>query len=172
MKLDLGSGPNPAPGFEGVDKYCEVQHRLDLFSFPWPFPDSSAEEVVCSHFFEHVPANLRYLFMDEVYRILKPGCRATFTTPHWATERAIQDATHEWPPIAHSSYVYFDKGWRQANNLDHPPYPSCDFEISPPGYVYNEEYRQRAFDFVQQAQKNWINVVYNLNVTLISRKRG
>ncbi len=57
VKLDLGCGNNPKEGFEGVDLYGDkAKHKCDLFKFPWPFGDSSVEEVHASHFLEHVPA--------------------------------------------------------------------------------------------------------------------
>jgi hypothetical protein len=57
IKLDLGCGQNPKEGFEGVDiRGGKAKHVCDLFKFPWPFQDSSVDEVHCSHFLEHVPA--------------------------------------------------------------------------------------------------------------------
>jgi hypothetical protein len=57
MKLDLGSGPTPAEGFEGVDRVAGAQHNFDLTTgVPWPWPDNSIEALRCSHFIEHIPA--------------------------------------------------------------------------------------------------------------------
>ena len=62
FKLDLGCGPHKEDGYVGVDitqvgTKADIQH--DLLQFPWPFEDSSVDELFSSHFFEHVP-NLRY----------------------------------------------------------------------------------------------------------------
>jgi SAM-dependent methyltransferase len=119
LKLDLGCGNNKQEGFTGVDfkKTPAVDIVHDLFKFPWPFKDNSVEETFSSHFFEHVPGSIRGKLMDEVYRILIPGGKAVFITPYWSSMRSVQDFTHQWPPICETSYLYFNKGWREQNKL-------------------------------------------------------
>ena len=57
LKLDLGAGQSPREGFEGVDLNApNPAHRVDLFSYPMPWEDSSVDELHCSHFIEHLPA--------------------------------------------------------------------------------------------------------------------
>lgn len=57
VRLDFGCGQNPKEGFEGVDLYApEVKHRVDLWKFPLPWADNSVDEIHCSHFMEHLPA--------------------------------------------------------------------------------------------------------------------
>lgn len=130
MKLDIACGAHKQPGFVGVDiaDIPGVDEVMDLFRFPWRFPDSSVDTVFCSHFFEHVPAKLRARFMDEVWRILKPGAQAVFITPMWNSVRAIQDFTHEWPPIAPESFLYFNAATREASGLTHMGI-GCDFDL-------------------------------------------
>lgn len=56
MKLDLGSGPRPAPGFEGVDKIPGItEHTVDFGKGePWPFDDDSVDELRSCHCIEHL----------------------------------------------------------------------------------------------------------------------
>ncbi len=57
VRLDLGGGQNPAPGFDCVDLNApNPKHRVDLWRFPWPFEDNSVDEIHCSHLIEHIPA--------------------------------------------------------------------------------------------------------------------
>jgi SAM-dependent methyltransferase len=58
MKLDLACGTGCTPGFEGVDiaPLPGVMHVVNLLDFPWHLADESAEEIVCNHFIEHLPA--------------------------------------------------------------------------------------------------------------------
>lgn len=58
MKLDLGSGSRPMPGFLGVDsKPGLTDFTVNLTDGrPWPFESDSVEELWSSHFIEHVPA--------------------------------------------------------------------------------------------------------------------
>ncbi len=44
-----------------------------------PFPDSTFDGVVCMNSFHHMPDYGRAL--SEIYRVLKPGCRAVFSEP-------------------------------------------------------------------------------------------
>ena len=169
LKLDLGCGQNKREGFTGVDIWDGpgVDRVVDLFKFPFPFETESVEEVFTCHFFEHVPQGLRFQFMDEVYRILMPSGRATFITPYWASMRAVQDPTHEWPPIAESSYLYFNKKWRETNRLTHYKV-TCDFDFVY-GYVLDQETALKNAEAQQFWAKHYTNAVSDLSVTLTKR---
>ncbi len=181
LKLDLGCGDNKRDGFFGIDiaKTKSTDMVRDLFKFPWPFEDNSVDEIFASHFFEHVPQKIRGKFMDEIYRILKPCEKdpnnpnipikgfCQFIVPYWSSMRSVQDFTHEWPPICETSFLYFNKQWRDTNKLSHYGV-KCDFDFS---YAYspdpilmtkNEVYRAEAF-------KSDINSIMDLNVTLMKR---
>lgn len=63
---------------------CEfVRLNLERDAFPWP--DASLDAVTCMHLVEHL-SELGHL-MGEVARVLKPGARAYFETPHPKTLR-------------------------------------------------------------------------------------
>lgn len=169
MKLDLGCGNNKKAGFTGVDKFktdsTDIEH--DLFVFPWPFESDSVDEVHCSHFFEHVPKEIRAKFMEELFRVLKKGATAQFITP--CGDRALQDATHEWPPIVAGSYLYFNKNWREANKLQHGFYDlSCDFDYTY-GFGIIPSIAVRNAEFQQFAVAHYNNAVTDLHVTLTKR---
>src|SRR5262245_24805691 len=115
LKLDFGCGPNPKEGFEGVDQYAfdgKVKHVFDIRKTPWPWKDSSVEEVHCSHFLEHLTQDERCAFMNELGRVLKPDGKATVITPHWCSNRAYGDPTHMWPPISEMFYAYTSRKFR------------------------------------------------------------
>lgn len=171
LKLDLGCGNNKREGFLGVDmtKTPATDFVHDLFKFPWPFADGCAEELHCSHFFEHVPAMLRPKFMEECYRILKPGGKFTVITPYYSSMRSVQDFSHQWPPICEASFLYFNKGWREQNRLTHGVYAmKCDFDFGY-GYMLDPMLQSRNYDFQQAAIKNDLNAVLDLHVTLTRR---
>ena len=54
MRLNLGSGQHPQPGYINVDKFGSPDVRADLEQFPWPWPDSSVREIVLTHVLEHL----------------------------------------------------------------------------------------------------------------------
>ena len=94
MILDVGCGKNKTPGAIGMDKNpltgADVIH--DLGEFPYPFPDNHFDEVVGIHVVEHVPDPLR--FMEELWRITKPGGLIRLATPHYTNPTWASDLTH------------------------------------------------------------------------------
>ncbi len=173
VNWDLGSGSNCKPGFVSVDKYQNAEGTIeilhDLLTYPWPTEDNSIAEVHCSHFFEHIPGLERPKFMDELYRVLESKAKATFIIPYARSMRSIQDFTHQWPPVAEESFLYFNKGWREANKLTHGLYEmTCDFDygfghnIDNAWMMRNEE--ARAF-----AMKHYWSVAADLVVILTKR---
>jgi hypothetical protein len=169
FKLDLACGQRKQEGFVGVDRVAieGVDRVFDLLEFPWPIEDASVDEIHCSHYFEHVPAKLRFRFMDEVWRVLKPGCRALFICPYYSSMRAIQDPTHEWPPICEASFAYFDARWRKDNGLSHYDV-KCDFECTF-GYAHTPEWAVRSEDAKAWAVRHYINVVADLHTNMVRR---
>ncbi len=173
MKLNLGCGQRREEGYVNVDmaETPAVDRLVNLFNYPWPWADESIEEIFASHLFEHVPGFMRFAFMDECYRILQSGGKAKFIVPYYSSVGAIQDPTHEWPPLCESSFLYFDKSWREKTNLGHYNV-SCDFDC---------EFAFLAADGVDlkamtegQAKtltKHNINIVDMLFVTMTRRER-
>lgn len=169
MKLDLGCGRAKKAGFTGVDvtpaSDADVVH--DLTVVPWPFPDASVDEVWCAQFFEHLTGAQRIAFMEELYRIMKPGAQATLITPYWTSGRAVQDPTHQWPPIVEASYLYFNRAWRETNGLGHYAI-GCDFDYRF-AFAYTEAWAQKSADEKAFARTHFVNVVTDLHVFLTRR---
>lgn len=169
MKLDLGCGRAKKPGFTGVDVTadCDADIVHDLTVVPWPFADGSVDEVWCAQFFEHLTGAQRIAFMEELYRIMKPGAQATIITPYWTSGRAMQDPTHQWPPLLEASYLYFNRAWREANNLGHYGI-HCDFEFRF-AFAYTDAWAQKSADEKAFARTHFVNVVTDLHVFLTRR---
>lgn len=81
MKINLGCGPDIKSGYVNVDlrKPCDVV--CDLSKLPWPFQDSSADEILMLDFLEHFPYRLTESIIQEVWRILKPGAFVDIQVP-------------------------------------------------------------------------------------------
>lgn len=172
LKIDLGCGDlNKPQGWIGVDivKTPSTDIVHDLTKFPWPFGNESANEIQALHLFEHIPQGMRFAFMDEVYRILVPEGTIKIQCPYWSSIRAIQDPSHQWPPIAEASFCYFWKKYRQDNKLEHYPV-HCDFDFSW-GYVYEQETAGRSDDIRAFNVKNYLNSVMDI-VVVLTKKVG
>ncbi|MDN5275542.1 MAG: Methyltransferase type 11 [Candidatus Saccharibacteria bacterium] len=186
LKLSLACGDNKPEGFKGVDivKTDSTDYVQDLMQFPWTqFKDNSVDEIECSHFVEHIPHGDGYhdpflQFFDEVYRILKPAefdpsnpniptkGFMSIVTPYYSSMRAWQDPTHQ-RAISEASYLYLNRQWRVDNKLDHYDI-SCNFDFSY-GYALDPVWQSRSTDAQQFAIRHYINVVNDLQVTIIKR---
>lgn len=202
LKLDLGCGKNKAAGFLGIDrrKFEGVDGATDLTKKRWLFnrkefdglelaknsidldtwelPDSSVTEVHCSHFLEHLNHNAtspqRVLFMNELYRVLIPGGKATIITPHWASNRAYGDFTHADKPVSEMFYYYVSKTWREQNAPDNdiewnPDGYSCDFDATW-GYALHPSIVSRNQEYQSHALQFWKEAAQDLHATLVARK--
>lgn len=158
IKLDLGGGENVRAGFECVDFFAPTaKHKINLLRFPWPWKDSTVDELHCSHFIEHIPmvyVNPKYpdayhtvpndpaqrdllcLFMDECWRVLKPNATMTVFVPAHRNDRAFQDPTHR-RFITPTTFGYFNKMFRDVNKLGHY-LCSCNFDSRVDPIVGNE----------------------------------
>jgi SAM-dependent methyltransferase len=96
MKINLGSGGRPLKSYINVDRDPRapgVDKVWDLDEYPWPFDDSSADEVLMDQCLEHLVDHNRA--MKEVHRILKPGGEARISVPHFTWQFAYHDPTHK-----------------------------------------------------------------------------
>jgi SAM-dependent methyltransferase len=152
MKLNLACGKNKLPGWFNVDisRVVEPDACFDLLKFPWDFADESIEEIFCSHFVEHIGDEL-IDFMDEAYRVLRPGGSFLIRCPYYTSIRAWQDPTHK-RPISEFLFYYFNLEQRRKLGVDHYPIKS-DFEIGELRYHYPEELKD-----CPEEERSWLRV--------------
>lgn len=188
LKLDFGCGKTPKEGFLGVDFYePTAKYCVDLFSFPLPWTDNSVTEIHASHFLEHIPAreveerdmrsrssnpapigkDFLCAFMDECYRILKPGGAMTVIVPSGRSDRAFQDPTHR-RFFVESSFAYFSKAWRDANGLGHY-LCSCDFGTEVFPSIPNELSVLHPEAQARRFREGW-NTTVDLHARMVSLK--
>ncbi|MBI3793697.1 MAG: methyltransferase domain-containing protein [Nitrospinae bacterium] len=106
-KLDLGCGNSKRAGAIGVDgnvrTSADVVH--DLNSFPYPFPNSSFNEIYMDNVLEHLDDVLRV--MEEVHRISEPNGLVKVIVPYFRSPYAFLDPTHRHF-FTVNSFAYFD----------------------------------------------------------------
>lgn len=166
VKLNLACGQIKIDGFVGIDKIktdaVDIVH--DLETFPWPFEDNSVDEVHCSHYIEHT-ADL-IAFVDEMWRVMKLGAKATIIAPYYASIRAWQDPTHK-RAISEMTFMYFNKGWRDTNKLTHYGIKS-DFDFTY-GYQMMPDWATRAEEARVFAMRHYLNVISDIHIVLTKR---
>lgn len=105
--LDIGCGSKKVPGAVGMDiiatSDADVVH--DLNSFPYPFPDSTFDEVYADNVLEHLDEVLPV--MEEIHRISKPGAKIKIDVPYFRSKWAYMDPTHRHY-FTYESLFYFD----------------------------------------------------------------
>ena len=104
--LDVGCGRNKRPGAIGVDRNPRTAADVlcDLDHFPYPFRDSSFDELYATHVIEHVADVIRT--MEEFHRLVRPGGRIHIVTPHYTDFSSFCDPTHRWHLNSYS-FRYF-----------------------------------------------------------------
>lgn len=89
IKLDIGCGEKPAPGYIGMDvRDCGQEVVWDARQ-GIPFPDSSVEEIRTSHFLEHLDDDQGIDFLQECMRVLKPKGKMINRLPHLFSSTAF-----------------------------------------------------------------------------------
>ena len=95
MRLNLGAGSVPEPGYLNVDTVDlpGIDQVWDLDQFPWPWESSTAERIRAFDVFEHIDKPLE--FMRECHRVLRPNGLLDIHTCFWQSENAYTDPTHK-----------------------------------------------------------------------------
>lgn len=161
MKLNLACGRNKIPGWYNVDISEQVHPDsvMDLLKFPWrregaiddfgfAFMDASVEEIFCSHFLEHIGDEL-IPFMDEAWRVLKPGGLFRIRCPYYTSIRAVQDPTHK-RFISEAMFQYFSAKGREALGVSHYPI-KADFDIEEMRFHFPE-----AMQFIPEEERKYL----------------
>ncbi|MEM2900382.1 MAG: methyltransferase domain-containing protein [Thermoplasmata archaeon] len=111
-KLDIGCGNKKVEGAIGLDIVSlpgvDVVH--DLNSFPYPFEDSSFDEIYCYDVLEHLDDLLKT--MEELHRIGANGCKIFIKVPYALCTDSFTDPTHKRYFTIHSFDYFTEKGHR------------------------------------------------------------
>lgn len=126
MILNVGCGPAPLEGAVNLDMTdgpgIDVVHNLDVF--PWPFEDSSFDEVRAIQVFEHVGEPVG--FMNEAWRVLVPGGLLMIYVPHWKSQNSFTDPTHK-RHCTEETFDYWCPGTPLGDRLGIPMRNGCSF---------------------------------------------
>ncbi|MBY0404521.1 MAG: class I SAM-dependent methyltransferase, partial [Cyanobacteria bacterium] len=112
----------------------EIHH--DLETFPWPWADSSVDEIVMNHVLEHLgrETDIYFGIIKELYRISKPNGLIRINVPHPRHDDFLNDPTHV-RPITPEHLLLFSKKqnliWQSQRKSNSPLglYLDVDFEI-------------------------------------------
>jgi hypothetical protein len=185
LRLNLGSGSKPIPEFVNVDKYGSPDIVCDLEVLPWPWPDSSVDEVCLYHVLEHLGATVEKFFgiLKELYRVSKDGACVNIVVPHPLHDDFRGDPTHVRAFVPQTFRLFSKDLNRQAREGGFANSPlgiflDVDFEPSPIRLDLDESWgRQLASgkltaEQVMQAAQMHNNVIKQITVRWTVRKPG
>jgi SAM-dependent methyltransferase len=107
--LNVGCGSNPLPGALNHDRIIHsnwVDFAHDLEVFPWPWEDEEWEFINADDVMEHLHVDLQ-VWMNEMWRILKPGGELSMRLPAWDNPLSYRDPTH-YHVFHEESFAYWD----------------------------------------------------------------
>lgn len=97
MKLNVGCGKDYREGYINADNLSEypdakVDMMLDIDRFPYPFSDSSIDEIYCNHVLEHTKEPDKVL--REFHRIMKAGGVLILNVPYFTRGYSVHVHWH------------------------------------------------------------------------------
>lgn len=108
MRLELGCGNKPAPGFIHHDRWKHSPHvelDFDLEQIPWPLAAGEVEELRAFDVFEHLHLEVQQ-WLDECWRVLALRGVLDMRLPSWDNHYSYRDPTHR--RVFHSeSFLYW-----------------------------------------------------------------
>jgi SAM-dependent methyltransferase len=185
IKLNLGCGQNPLPGYVNVDKFdsCNPDVVCDLEAPHWPFETSSVDEIVLRHVLEHLGATVDTFFtvMQEMYRVCAPGAKIHITVPHPRSEAFVGDPTHVrqiTPNIMSLFSKTKNREWKEVGWPASPLglYLDVDFETIHAEFTltphWMEKYTSGTMNQqeIEFAAETYFNVIDEIRVTLLVNK--
>ena len=178
IKLNIGSGPQKLEGYVSIDsiKFNDDIVVCNAGVDVWPYDDNSVDEVLASHFIEHL-TNFndkweRVHFFNELYRVLKPEGKCTMILPHWNSCRYYGDPTHK-EPLSEFAFYYLSKEWRDINAPHAGHLGGCYSENLNFECVWGNGMHQslisRSVEYQQFAMANYKEAITDLHATLVKK---
>jgi hypothetical protein len=170
-------------GYVNVDKYGKPDVTHDLEQFPWPWADSSVEEVRLIHVLEHLGRDPDVFIgiMKELFRVCRGGARVHIVVPHPRHDNFIGDPTHV-RPVTQGMMMLFDRAecekWQREGFSNTPLaiYHDVDFHIVRHTLIPDDLYRtlvdqkKMTFDELEFAARSSYNVIVEIHLELEVRK--
>lgn len=172
LKLDLGSGMNPTPGFTAVDKYREANPDVlqDLEDTPWIFQDSSVDEIWMRHILEHLGETTEGFkrIIQELYRVCCDGAVIHIHVPHPFSTAFVSDPTHVRPITPELFGLFSRKNCEHfakigASNSPLAIYWGVDMEVSSVQYALDPAYEvfanQPGWEELAKSRTNFVQEI-------------
>lgn len=101
--LQIGGGQHKQPSYLDLEEDLGHNH----LHRPWPIGDESVLTLVVTQAAEHVPPSDCVDWMNECWRVLKPGGRLQIVTPYGGSPPWLADPLAQWT-ITEMTPLWFD----------------------------------------------------------------
>ena len=171
MKLNLGCGSKILEGYTNVDKFDyykpDIVHDLEIT--PYPFEESSTDEILLSHVLEHIGQNPNIFnnIIKELYRICKNKSIINIRVPHPRHDDFISDPTHVRPITILGLQLYdkeLNKEWEKGGFANSPLalIHNVNFKVLNVVYKVDDKYKKLLNEKkITEADVNEFMVKYN-----------
>lgn len=127
LRLNLGCGNSKREGWVNLDREtaCEPDMVLDLEKTPWPFDESSVDEILMDNVLEHLgqTPDVYLSVISEIYRVCRHKAKVKVFVPHPRHDHFIADPTHV-RPVTYEGLALFNKEenleWREKGYSNTP----------------------------------------------------
>lgn len=104
-KIYLGAGKDAREGWINVDRhpFPKIDVVADITK-GLPFEDNSIDYVYSRDFLEHLPPESKVFVINEIWRVLKPGCKMEHYIPNAGSRNDFGSPTH----ISHWNLQQFE----------------------------------------------------------------
>jgi predicted O-methyltransferase YrrM len=112
LLLDFNPIPKKQDGFTGVGNrtHPNVDIVADFEKFPLPFVDDSCHIIIANYMLQKIKPWLMIPFMDELWRIIKPGGQVAFAVPYPGSPAFYADPLNV-NPCSELTFLYFDPNY-------------------------------------------------------------
>ena len=156
MIIDIGCGTKKLDGAFGLDRRKELGVNVICdFEHAVPLKTNSVDVVYMSHVLEHIRDLVS--FMEEVYRVCRPGAEVRVIVPYYTSRGAFRDPTHV-RFIAEDTFQYFEPPTNYGIKTN--------FKIEKIEYDVRKPFRYFPQYFQKRFRRYLWNVVDNMRVTL------
>ena len=179
MKLHLGCGNKILDGYLNVDKFGTPEFQCDLEKTPWPWHDSTVDEILMIHVLEHLGQQTEtYIgIIKEMYRVCQNGATIRIIVPHFRHDNFWGDPTHV-RAVTPDSLRLFSKKFNQeciSRGSSHSTlgiYHNVDFDLTQTVFYPSHEWQSedQSLERLMSDAARFNNVIEQIEMILTAVK--